>query len=541
MPILSRSGIGIRLGASFALLLVLLLIITIVSISQMKVQYQSSENFVTQNVSRVLLSSKINIHAQSAALSLLQILSTTEREQRIPLYKEMDEQNNRLNDIISQLTNEANQSKTSHIDKLVKNREQYRRAFLETVDLIELEPSEAMTQFSRDTRPALAALLNTINIMLEDESDEMHREHELTKSDNEQARNTIIILSVVAFLLGCALAYLVSRSITVPLKQSVALAKKIASGDLTPARFPQRNDELGELTQALDQMQQQLSSLISSIQTSSVQLQESSTMLSTPVGSVESGSLAQQTAVVDIIDVINEFTQQINQSATTAEEAKQQSENASNLAAKGSQLICEATTEFENISRSISNSAEAVETLKERAISVRNLITTVREIADQTNLLALNAAIEAARAGESGRGFSVVADEVRSLAGRTGQATSEINDVIDAMDKETHIAVERIVTGREEMENGVELLQQMVEPLSELDKGAKISLAKLEDLEHAVIQQSNESNKIRDNVTRIGEMSSENQAAVALVASETHKLSDLSDKLANQISKFNLS
>ncbi|WP_435276839.1 methyl-accepting chemotaxis protein [Psychrobium sp. nBUS_13] len=114
-------------------------------------------------------------------------------------------------------------------------------------------------------------------------------------------------------------------------------------------------------------------------------------------------------------------------------------------------MIEQATRQFATISTTISDSADAVQGVHHRAKAVRDLITMISEIADQTNLLALNTAIEAARAGESGRGFSVVADEVRALAGRTAQATTEINRVIDGIDNETNNAVDRITAGQAEL------------------------------------------------------------------------------------------
>lgn len=332
----------------------------------------------------------------------------------------------------------------------------------------------------------------------------------------------------------------VSRSIVAPLNSTVELARKIAQGDLQQVSTEQRGDEVGDLVGAIEEMRANLAQLISSIVHSSKDIEDSATALNRPVQEVHQGSVSQVAAVDDIGRAIYEFSVQSNQSAQTAQQAKSQSLNARDLASQGKDMIEQATREFATISTTISDSADAVQGVHHRAKAVRDLITMISEIADQTNLLALNAAIEAARAGESGRGFSVVADEVRALAGRTAQATTEINQVIDGIDNETNNAVDRITAGQAELEKGVDMLQQMVTPLVDLNAGAQESLTSLEQLEQAVADQATESAHIEDSVKNIGDKANSNQAEIDKVTSTTNHLSDMALGLSRQVSKFRL-
>ena len=540
MSLFSNLRIGIRLGLSFGLILALLLIITLVAFSRMAELSKASERFVQEDVTSVLLGSDINVEAQAAAMRLLQLLSTVERDDRVALYTEMDSHNNKLDALIEALGKHYEGKDYAELTTVIERRSDYRDMFSETVDLIEYDAEVAAAQFQEDTRPALDALLQAIEQLVNKQQQMMQMDLQLSQKNSDHAINILIGLSVAALLLGAVLAVVVSRGIVEPVHEAVAVAQRIASGDLRLPPVSRRKDEIGDLSTAFYSMCEGLGRLISAIRDSSEQVHDSASSVVEPVRNVQTGSSQQSEAVSRIGQGINSFAQGSQQATVTAKEARHQAELARDLSVEGRQLIERATTEFDKISGTISHSASAVEELRERAVSVRNLVTTVREIADQTNLLALNAAIEAARAGESGRGFSVVADEVRNLAGRTGQVTSEINEVIDAIDRETQVAVERISNGRSEMNQGVELIGSMVEPLSELNEGAQASLEQLKMLEDTIEQQSVESAAIESEVNRIDEMASDNQQSVQRMSETTQDLGDLSKDLSSRVQEFRL-
>jgi methyl-accepting chemotaxis protein len=538
MALLRNIRIGTRLVVCFSIIFVFLISISMVSISRMNALAETSRAFIDEDVKQVLIASDINIQAEAAALALLQILLTEDREQRTPLYKKMDSHNAAIN----RLMNELSESSQDELDlsQISKSRNEYDESLTATVELVELSAARALAHYRDNTQPKLNKLLSNIASLLEQQQMEMHNKQRFSEQSNGRAVTIVIGLSVTALVLVGLLATLVSRSIVGPLRKTVSIAQKIAGGDLRQLSISLEKDEIGDLEKAFEIMCRELNHLISSIHESAKEITLSTAGLSDPVSSVQDGSGQQRQAVTRIEQSVAAFANDSARAVRAAAESKEQAERAMNLASEGKILIDRTTVEFDNISTTISNSASVVESLRDHAVSVSNLVSSVREIAEQTNLLALNAAIEAARAGESGRGFSVVADEVRNLAGRASRATSEIDEVIESIVSETKTAADQIGLGRKEMEEGVTLLQQLVQPLNDLSTGAQVSFEQLRELEQAVSDQSEGSNGITVEVQQIAIMASDNSEAVSLVTRATTRLNELSNNLAVQTEKFRI-
>jgi methyl-accepting chemotaxis protein len=525
---------------SFASLLIFLVIISVVAISNSKVTASFSKKLITEDVNQGVLASQVQHLAQASAMNLLLILNSQDRDIRVKLYKQMDEYNKELDEILSQLAMRDGQMVDNQLAKLVKLREVYSKEFLITVDFVEWDPESAVSHFNQKTHPALTNLLGTIQDYLSKQNIATLKSFGQLTLENNSSINLMYVLSISAIILGAALAFFVSRSIVLPIHSAVLAAKKMSKGDLCFDGSTTDYDEVGQLNRAFSVMSIELSALISNICNSAMQVEGSSTSLDTSVHAMSDVEKTQSAAVGSIADYVSRFSEQSTQAAQTTSKAKEQAESAKELASEGQQLIEKAARDFAVISNSISLSSDAVDTLKTRSVSVRALVTTVSEIADQTNLLALNAAIEAARAGESGRGFSVVADEVRNLALRTGNATQEINEVIDAIERETEISVQTMSSGRAELEAGIIIIGEMVKPLSELNLGAKVSAEQLALLETSVVEQACDSEKIDAQLQSIKAMSAENHESMQQVAGITENLGELSSSLKGNVSKFSL-
>jgi methyl-accepting chemotaxis protein len=540
MSFLRGFKISTRLTVSYVTLLVLLIFISVLAITTLKQSSNFSEKLITHDVAQGMVSADVQHLAQASAITLLLILNNEKREERILLYKELDEYNAKLDDILNALAMHDGEMVNQQLANIVKLRATYSKTFLTTVDFVEWDPESALTEFNENTNPALKALLSAIQSYIVEQNQATLDSFEQIKTKSSQSISLTAGLSIAAVIIGILLAFFVSRSIVNPIRNAVLTAKRMSKGDL---RFSEKvigKDEVSELTVAFSMMSHDLSALISTICGSAMQVQDSSQSLDNSVDQMASVAGTQLQALSSIAESVGHFSAQSSQAAQTTSQAREQAENAKQLAATGQQLIARATKDFDIISTSIESSAQSVDTLKERSVAVRHLVTTVREIAEQTNLLALNAAIEAARAGETGRGFSVVADEVRNLASRTETATAEINAVIDAMEQETETSVQRISHGRTELEAGILLIGEMVEPLNALNDGAKASVEQLNLLSDAVASQADNSAQIDNEVQLIKEMATNNQGSIVEVSEITGNLGGLSQALEGNVSKFSL-
>lgn len=539
MSTLRLLTIGRRLTLAFFVILALLISIAFFAYIQLSKQAAITRVIVEQQTMRVTQAEALQQHAKGAALHLLQLLLTPSRDERVPIYARMDRANVAADEALVDLERIGSEDSTAAQSELKALRSGYADLFRETVETLEIEGSQsARTHFSEKTEPALDKLLKTTAALVSHEHAVMRKGQEQLNQQLVHAEQLLIAASGVAVALGMLLAYLVTKSITRPLASAVAFADAIASGNLSHQLVSQGKDETSRLAVALNNMQKNLRQLILGIQSSADAVHVAANAMGDPIAQVQHGSESQHDAVERIDDSIKELAVQTREISDIAASSREQALQAVSLAQGGRELIAQASQEVISIAETISDSAQSVEKLRERAVSVRALLGTVREIADQTNLLALNASIEAARAGESGRGFAVVADEVRKLADRTAVATREINEVIDAIDSQTNVAVANISQGRVEMQRGVELIGGMVPSLGQLSSGAEASLARLDSLTETLSHQAKQSSEIAVSVSAMGEMASGNTQAVALVSSTSSKLKSLSADLRDQVRRF---
>jgi len=315
-------------------------------------------------------------------------------------------------------------------------------------------------------------------------------------------------------------------------------AELLGSGDLTGRVTCASRDELEDVANHFNHMAEQVHNLLSKVKRTSVQLGAASQSVSASATEVLSSSQAQSSAATTVAAAVEEMTVGIVQIAEHAQAAQEVSAESGQLSEEGGRIVQNTVSEMEQIADSVNQSAQIIEALGKHSEGISAIVVVIKEIADQTNLLALNAAIEAARAGEQGRGFAVVADEVRKLAERTTKSTQEIAGMIDAIQRGATDAVASMKSGVTRVADGVTLSKRAGEAIGRIREGSTRLQGDVADISTALREQSGASAEISHNVERIAQMADQNSASVNATARTARDLEQLARELNEEVRNF---
>lgn len=356
----------------------------------------------------------------------------------------------------------------------------------------------------------------------------------------QAALKSIIFLIVISIVLG-ALGWTVERSVMRQIGGEPAMAAQqaegFAGGDLT-RRIISSSSQPGNLLTTLGTMQDRLAGIVRNILASTEVLAKESREMSVAANEISLATRNQAESSAASAAAIEELTVSINEVSEIAMTTEKNSRETADLADKGGEVVRDAARKIESIAASVHDSTERIQSLVDRSQEIGKITQVIKEIADQTNLLALNAAIEAARAGEQGRGFAVVADEVRKLAERTSQATSEISGMVDAIQSDTQQTVLAMEGATPLVKQGQELALQATAVLDDIQRQATDSLAKAREVANATKAQATTANEIAGHVETIATMTEQTNAASQSNAAAADQLNALAGKLQQDMSYF---
>ena len=387
---------------------------------------------------------------------------------------------------------------------------------------------------------AAASLANSVTPLLEEtQQQSQQRMEEILGSSKWTQEFTFILIGIFAALLA-ALAYGAINGIVKPIKHITSTAKDIAAGegDLTRRLDESSKDELGELAHWLNQFITHIQEMIKGLGIATTQVATAAEQMQSITATTNQSIRHQQLQTDQVATAINEMSatvQEVAQNTNAAETAASQAQAESN---NGQQIVEESMSVIEDLSHEVEQAAQVIQALADDSQSVGAVLNVIKDIAEQTNLLALNAAIEAARAGEQGRGFAVVADEVRTLATRTQESTQEIQSIIEKLQVGAQNSVTAMETGRTQARTSVEQATKIKEALHAI--GGSISTINDMNVQIATAaeEQSAVAEEINRNVVAISQIADETTTNAQGISDSGDELATMAHQLQNVVKRF---
>lgn len=351
---------------------------------------------------------------------------------------------------------------------------------------------------------------------------------------------SFIIFALVAAIIMFVLWHINSKYIFKRLETIGNSLNKIAAGDFTVRMNVQFDDEVGAITKATNKMAIDVSDALSVVTDSVSALASTSAELSSNAETIAAGAVEQSEQAATTASAVEEVNSTVVEVAHNAANVSNSAEEASQSVAHGHNLVEETRNMMEEIAATVSDSAATVRKLGESSEQIGQIIQVIDDIADQTNLLALNAAIEAARAGEHGRGFAVVADEVRKLAEKTVKATQEIAEMIQGIQADTGGAVAGMFEGVQQVEQGKKKAEEAKEALDVIQNNVQSVSTEVGMIARATDEQASATEMMAQSIENISRITGENSIASQETAQAVEQLSKLANELQNLINRFRI-
>lgn len=536
---MGKTTIKARLAKGLGIIICLMVILTVTGIWSLGSMNGKLREIIDVNNTKIQLAQSIqnSVHtidksALSSALSNTESITSAEK--------------NNISD--ARTTYIAAIDKLEKLEKTPKGKE-----LLETIKehftLVQKVNDDVMKLVAEGSAASASTMLAgslEISKMLSEACSEMVKYQEtLTAAGAKSAQSTfrralliLIVLGVAAFVFAAFLAIALARSITKPLSEGALVAQKIADGDLTTHINAISSDETGQLLGAMENMVSKLQKIIGETKMAARNIASSSRQLNNNAELMSKGAGEQASRASQVATASEEMSQTVLDIAKNTSSIEVSATETAKMAKDGEDVVNKSVEKVKAIARTIDDSAQLIRSLGEKSTQIGEIINVINEIADQTNLLALNAAIEAARAGEAGRGFAVVADEVKKLAERTGNSTAEIGSMVKSIQNEVQEVVVSMGNITKEVKTGVDLSTQAGSVLRSIVGGVDQLHVMVQQIASATEEMASTSEEINRDIESISSLSSDTVDSSKHVADASQELSQLSVSLEKVVEGF---
>ncbi|UBM26973.1 methyl-accepting chemotaxis protein [Pseudomonas sp. p1(2021b)] len=522
VKVLADMSVRSKLALGFALVLLLTLVIAGIGWGTL-----SSLGERSAKLSSV---AKINEETRDVRIARLNYTVSPGAGQAALMVKATDELSLRIGALSKHFTDSNDLRWVGQAENAVKA---YRTHFQDYARAIEAHDQAQATQALAVLEADLERLLEAAGQLSDSQSQKRDREV-------QSSQQRLIFAALLALSFGVLAAWGITRLIVMPLKQALQAAERVASGDLSQDVVVSRRDELGELQASMQRMTLNLRDLIGGLRDGVVQIASAAEELSAVTEQTSAGVSSQKVETDQVATAMNQMASTVQDVARSAEQASSAAVNAGQEARESDTVVTQAIDQITHLDIEVGHSTQAMAELKRESDKIGTVLDVIKSVAQQTNLLALNAAIEAARAGEAGRGFAVVADEVRSLAQRTQVSTEEIEGLISGLHRGTQQVADILERSRALTSNSVELTRRAGTSLMNISR----SVATIESMNLQIAtaseQQSAVAEEINRSVLNVREVSEQTAAASEETAASSVKLAQLGAELQMLMGKFKL-
>ncbi len=457
--------------------------------------------------------------------------NTTEDNNRAE--KELNQTEKWLDDLIANITDSQNLS----IAQEAKNQLKDYQAGFQKITMAITARNKAINEVLDKNGPIIAK--KTVDLK-DSVLKSMIEEGESAKSNIVQTEWFAFIVYIIAALLGLVISYKLAKDVVTPILQMRLVMDEVAAGNLTRRIETNSKDELGQFAENFNMFTAQLQSLMKEISMATERLSTAAEETSSVTKDSTNNILKQQNETTLVATAIEEMTATVREVATNTEKASLAASNGDQEVRSGQTVINQMVQSIGQLVDEIENSSGVIQTLKAGSVNIGTVLDVIKNIAEQTNLLALNAAIEAARAGEQGRGFAVVADEVRSLAQKTQESTLEIEQLIASLQSNADDAVSSMDSNKHSINSLAEKTSHATESLNSITSVVSSISEMNAQIATAAEEQSYVVEEVNNNVHNIQILSEGSATAAQQVAQANNEIADLSAQLKIQVMKFKI-